>query len=131
MEMKISFPGGLRADASYGDVTVRTDQSVKAGGDGSAPEPFALFLASIGTCAGVYVLGFCQARKIPTDGIELVQRTSFDPKTHRLTHVALEVRVPPSFPEKYREALARAAASCAVKKAIADPPEFEIRTVVA
>jgi len=130
MEIKISFPGGQKVDAAIGNFVVHTDQSVKAGGDGEHPEPFAYFLASLGTCAGIYVLVFCQKRNIPTDEIELIQRMDFDDKTHRLTKVSLEILVPDSFPEKYHKALARAAGSCAVKKVMETPPEFVIETVV-
>ena len=131
MEIKISLSGNKRVDAHVGQFVIKTDQSKEVGGEGSAPEPYSLFLASIGTCAGIYVVGFCNARKIPTDGIELVQTVDFDPSPpHKLLQVGLEVHVPPSFPEKYHKALARAAASCAVKKAILDPPEFDVRTVV-
>jgi ribosomal protein S12 methylthiotransferase accessory factor len=131
MELKITLGGNKRVDAQVGTFLVRTDQSREAGGDGSAPEPFTLFLASIGACAGIYVVFFCEARKIPTDGIELVQRVDFDPSPpHRLRRVGLEIHVPPGFPEKYRDPLARAASSCAVKKAILDPPEFDVRTVM-
>ena len=131
MEIKISLSGNKRIDAQVGQFVIRTDQSKEVGGEGSAPEPYSLFLASIGTCAGIYVVGFCNARQIPTDGIELVQKMDFDPSPpHKLLQVDLEVHVPPSFPEKYHKALARAASSCAVKKAILDPPEFDVRTVV-
>jgi putative redox protein len=130
MEMRITFAGGQRVDASFGGFTVHTDQSVKAGGGGEHPEPFAYFLSSLGTCAGIYTLVFCQKRGIPTEGIELLQKVDFDPKTHALTRVALEIRVPGSFPEKYRDAVARAAAACAVKKAIESPPELTVETVV-
>ena len=57
MEMIIDFPGGARVDAHFGQYTVHTDQPPQGGGDGSAPTPFALFLSSMGTCAGIYVLG--------------------------------------------------------------------------
>jgi len=129
MELVISFPGGKRVDAQVGDFTLRTDQPKDHGGDGSAPEPFALFLASIGTCAGIYVVGFCQARKISTEGIRIVQRTENDPQSGRLLRVSLEVQVPPDFPAQYRDAVARAAGACKVKKTLFDPPEFTIATV--
>lgn len=74
MEMTISFPGGSRVDASFDGFTVPTDQPVMGGGEGSAPTPFAVFLSSIGTCAGIYVLGFCKQRALPTDGIRIVER---------------------------------------------------------
>jgi ribosomal protein S12 methylthiotransferase accessory factor len=130
MEITIRFPGGARVDAEYGPHTIRTDQPVHAGGQGSAPAPFALFLASIGTCAGIYVLGFCQRRGLPTDGIEIGQRVEADPATGMVTKIALDIRVPPSFPEKYHEALIRAASQCAVKKHLEAPPAIEVATVV-
>ncbi len=71
MEMTIDFPGGARVDAHFGSFVVPTDQPPQGGGQGSAPTPFATFLSTIGTCAGIYVLGFCQQRGIPTEGIRL------------------------------------------------------------
>ncbi len=128
-EMVVSFPGGKRVDASYGEFTVETDQSVEGGGNGSAPEPFGLFLVSLATCAGIYVLGFCQKRNIPTDGIRLVQRLERDGE-QKIETVAISIEVPPDFPEKYHPALERVAAKCAVKKMMESPPEFKIQTVV-
>jgi putative redox protein len=128
-EMTVAFPGGKKVDATFGGFTVVTDQSEKNGGDGSAPEPFDLFLASLATCAGIYVLGFCQKRDIPTDGIRLVQRLDRD-EEKKIVRIAISIEVPASFPEKYHEALVRVAAKCAVKRTIESPPEFAIETVV-
>jgi len=130
MDINITFSGGKRVDAEVKGFTIKTDQSAPNGGEGSAPEPFTLFLASIGTCAGIYVLGFCQARSIPTDGIKVTQHVEFDPEKNRLSKVQIDIRVPPSFPEKYLEAVRRAAETCAVKKAIFDPPELIVQTQV-
>ena len=131
MDMIISFPGGARVDAEFGGLTVKTDQPPQGGGDGSAPTPFATFLASIGTCAGIYVLGFCKQRGLPADGIRIVQQTERDPATGLVGTIRLNIEVPPSFPEKYYDALIRAADQCAVKKHLEHPPAFEVRTVVA
>jgi putative redox protein len=128
MEMIIDFPGGARVDAHFGQYTVHTDQPPHGGGDGSAPTPFAVFLASMGTCAGIYVLGFCRQRGLPTDGIRIVQRMHSNPMTGMVGKVDLEIQVPPSFPEKYRPSLIRSAELCAVKKHFEQPPVFEITT---
>lgn len=122
MDIRITFPGGKRVDAQLGDRTIHTDQSPEHGGEGSAPEPFELFLASLATCAGLYVLGFCQARQLPTAGIEIVQRQLFDEASGKLTHIELELVLPADFPEKYRAAVVRAAAGCKVKKTLVTPP---------
>jgi ribosomal protein S12 methylthiotransferase accessory factor len=126
MSIRVTFPGGKKVDADLGNRVIRTDQSVEHGGDDTAPEPFELFLTSLATCAGVYVLGFCQARGIATESIELIQRHSFDEATHRLTRVELEIALPPDFPQKYRVAVERAAAGCRVKKALSSPPELVV-----
>jgi len=127
MDIDITFPGGKRVDARAGNFTIATDQPVEDGGEGSAPAPFTLFLASLATCAGLYVLGFCRARNLATDGIRLVQRTEND-AGGKLARVTIEVHVPPDFPERWREGVAHAAAACKVKKTLADPPAFVVVT---
>lgn len=130
MDMKITFPGNKRVAADYHGFSILTDQPLQGGGDNSAPAPFDLFLASLGTCAGIYVLGFCQQRGLPTEGIELIQRHEYNMEKRMIGRISIDIVVPPEFPEKYREALVHTASLCAVKKHIQDPPEFEITTVV-
>ena len=129
-EMVVSFPGGKRVDASFDGLTVETDQSVEDGGEGIVPAPYDFFIASLATCAGVYVLGFCQNRDIATDGIRLVQRLVRDDDKKKIVEVVIDIEVPPHFPEKYYSALERVAAKCTVKRTIESPPEFTIKTVV-
>lgn len=124
MEMEIVFPGGLQVDAVMGDLVIETNQ------DGSAPAPFGLFLASIGTCAGIYVASFCQQRGLPTEDIRIVQRTHTDPATRMVGQVELDIQLPPNFPEQYKEAVIRSASLCAVKKHLESPPRFDVYTSV-
>lgn len=127
-EMEIVFPGNKRVDAIFNGTVVRTDQPVQAGGDGTAPAPFDLFLASIGTCAGIYVLGFCQARGIPTDGIKLIQKMNYNYQKRLFDKIEVEIQLPPDFPEKYKAAVIHAADNCAVKKHLLNPPEIVVKT---
>ena len=126
MEMEITFPGGVRVDANFGGFTLKTDQPIQGGGQGSAPTPFATFLASIGACAGIYVLGFCQQRGIPTKDIKIVQRMHSDRMTGLVGQIDLEIQLPPDFPAKYKDAVIRSADQCAVKKHLEHPPVFNI-----
>ena len=129
-ELVVTFPGNRRVDARIGAHLIRTDQPAASGGDDGAPSPYDLFLASIGTCAGVYVVGFCQKRQLPTDRLRLRQVNEFDPESGVLASVALTIEVPPDFPEKYREALVRVADQCAVKRDLQAHPAFQVTTVV-
>jgi len=130
MEMIIDFPGGARVDAHFGPYTVMTDQPPMGGGTASAPTPFALFLASLGTCAGIYVLGFCNQRGLPTEGIRIIQRVQTDRSTGKTENIELEIQVPPTFPDKYYSALIRSAEQCKVKQLIENPPTFNVFTNV-
>lgn len=118
----ISFPGGAQVDAEVGGLIIETDQ------DGSAPSPFALFLASMGTCAGIYVLSFCQQRGLPTKEIRIRQSMVSDPATHMISQVNLDIDLPEDFPKKYTSALIRSAQLCAVKRHLENPPKFKIET---
>jgi putative redox protein len=127
MNMIIDFPGGQKVDAHFGPFAVSTDQP-SFGYQPEAPTPFATFLASLGTCAGIYVLGFCQQRGISTEGIRIVQSLESNPMTRMVTKVKLDIQLPPDFPEKYKTAVIRSAEQCAVKKHFETPPQFEIST---
>lgn len=129
--MVVRFPGGKKVDALYGGFTIRTDQPVGAGGEGSAPQPFDVFLASIATCAGIYVKGFCDSRGLDTVGLGLEMKIERDPAGRRVAKLAIEIQLPPGFPEGHREAVIRAAELCAVKKHIHQPPAFEVTAVTA
>jgi ribosomal protein S12 methylthiotransferase accessory factor len=122
--MEIVFPGGARVDAIANGMVITTNQ------DGTAPAPFGLFLASIGTCAGIYVLSFCKQRGLPTDNIRIIQRMDMNPVTHMIEHIELDIQLPPDFPEQYKDAVVRSAELCAVKKHLENPPAFDVHVSV-
>jgi len=128
MELIVQFDGNKKVNAELNGNVIKTDQPVQGGGEGSAPTPFDLFLASIGTCAGVYVKGFCDQRGISTDGIKIVQHLNYNPTSRLFDKIDLEIQVPAEFPEKYKEAVINAANLCAVKKHLQNPPEFDVYT---
>lgn len=123
MEMTIRLAGGGRVDAFYRDQSIATAQ------DGSAPAPFELFLASIGTCAGLYVARFCEERSIPPEGVTIRQNVVWNAASRRVDRIEIDIVLPDGFPERYRDAVVRAARTCAVKQALESPPEITVRTV--
>lgn len=128
MSMKITFPDGVKVAAEYGSHNIMTDQPERNGGEDSAPAPYDLFLASIGTCSGFFAMRFCQNRDIPTDDLSMTLDLERNPETKRLDKIKMEIQLPTGFPEKYKKAIIRATEECAVKKVITDPPEFVITT---
>ena len=125
-EMMVDFPGGKRVVARYNGFAIDTDQSSDNGGNGSAPEPYDLFLASLATCAGVYALGFCQRRDLPTSGLRVAMSWRREETSRRMAEIAIRVETGPDFPEKYLKPLERAISQCSVKKTLLDPPELTV-----
>ncbi len=126
--MEITFGEGKVVKAKVGDHMIITDQPLDNGGGNSAPAPFDLYLASIGTCAGIYVKSFCNRRNISTHNIKIIQSVEFDNQTGLPSNIRLDIKLPADFPEKYKEALINTADLCAVKKSIKSPPQFQITT---
>jgi putative redox protein len=126
MSMEVRVPGGLKVEAVYRGNVIPTDQPEHAGGEGTAPAPFDLFLASIATCAGLYALIFCQQRGLSTEGLGLTMEMVRDPERHRIGRIELRLQLPEGFPEKYRQAIVRAMDQCAVKRHMVEAPEFAI-----
>ena len=124
-DIKVTFPGGLRVDAEYKGRVIQTDQPVYQGGEGTAPAPFDLFLASLATCAGFYVITFCQKRGVSTESASLVMKTEKNPESKRIEKISIEIQLPPEFPEKYKSAVIKAVDTCTVKAHILNPPQFE------
>jgi putative redox protein len=128
--MEITFDGGKVITAHLNGHIIRTDQPVKSGGGDTAPAPFELFLASIGTCAGIYVKSFCDHREIPSENIKIIQSLEFDKETKLPSNIRLDIQLPSDFPEKYKAAVINAAELCLVKKTINNPPSFEVVTTI-
>jgi putative redox protein len=124
--MEITFDGGKVVTAHSHGHSIMTDQPLDNGGGDTAPAPFELYLASIGTCAGVYVKSFCDNRQIPTDKIKIVQKTEFSKETGLPVDITIDIQLPADFPEKYRASVISVAELCKVKKSILSPPVFKV-----
>ena len=126
--MKIYFAGKKKVYADFNGYTVQTDQGIQSGGEADFPEPFQLFLASLGTCAGIFVKGFCDQRGIPTDHIYLTQEHQFNHEKRMLGKIDIVIYIPAGFPEKYEPALVQTASLCTVKRHLKEEIEITVST---
>jgi len=127
MDLEVTFPGGKRVEARYGGFTIAADKSVEDGGQGAAPPPFDLFLASLGTCAGMNLVYFFERRGLSPKGARLVMKMELDAEGYMVVKITTEVHLPPDFPPEFRERLLRAVDACYVKKHVLHPPAFETK----
>ena len=127
--MEIYFEGKKKVFASVNGHTIKTDQAIPSGGDGEYPEPFTLFLAALGTCAGIYVKSFCDQRGISAENIRLTQAQSFNPVKKIIDQIEIQIHVPADFPEKYEKAVIQTASLCAVKRHLKEDIDVKVTVV--
>lgn len=120
--IEVRFPGGRKVEAAFDGYRVVTDQPASSGGEGIAPSPFDLFLASVATCAGFYALRFCQERNLDTDGLKVSMETERDASRKKIVELKIAIDLPEKFPERYREAILRSVSQCPVKRHLEEPP---------
>lgn len=130
MQIEISFGGNKKVNASVNGHIINTDQPQDSGGDNTAPTPYELFLASLGTCSAVFIKFYCDNRKIPADKIKIIQKTEFNKTTHLASKINFEIQFPSDFPKEHIEAVKNVAALCKVKKQLQAPPQFDITTTI-
>lgn len=126
MTVDVAFEDNMRIAARMGGQTIDTGQPVKDGGDGLAPSPFDLFVASLATCAGVYARRFLEARKLSERGLGLSLECRFHEQRFQIVQMRYLLTLPEGFPEKLTDALVRSIDLCTVKKHVTDPPQFSI-----
>ncbi len=125
-DIPIELVSKRRINATVHGHLIRTDQPITRGGNDDAPSPFDLFLASIGTCAGLSVQAFCVKRDLAFENIGIVERVALDDHGI-LTGVDLEISVPATFPKRYLPALEKVVAQCAVARSVLARPTFSVR----
>lgn len=125
---KVGFPGNKKVDVAFKNFEIKTDQTVKNGGDETAPEPFAIFLSSLAACAGIYAKSFCDTRSISTDNMQLFLDVSFKKGQTYMEEINIRLQVNTDFPEKYIKPVIKAMEGCAVKNQL--HPDIRTHTSV-
>ncbi len=125
---KVTFPGNKKIDVKFDKFEIKTDQAKESGGDETAPEPFDVFISSIGACAGIYAKSFCDIRKIPTENMHIFVDVAFIEGQKLMEKLNITLYVNQQFPEKYIKAVIKTMNSCAVKKQL--HPDIKTNTAV-
>jgi len=108
----VTHVSGLRFSARIRSHTLIVDQTLKGGGEDSAPTPIELLGASLGSCIAFYVHQFFLARQLPTDGlrVEVAQHGAKNPA--RISSFDVRVILPDNVPPRERELVERLIAAC-------------------
>ena len=122
----VTWDGGVRFTADVHGHKVKVDQPVQAGGGDTAPSPLELLPASLGTCVAYFVQRFLDARGLSPEGLTVTVTASGASNPHRIGEFDVQVGIPGGVPEKYRDAVLRAAETCTVHNTLEHAPAVRI-----
>ena len=129
ISVKAELGVGKKITATTGGFSIETDMGPACGGEGTAPEPFDLFFASLTSCAALYARNFCEARDISIEGLILELKVEKNDDKGLWDQLTFELTLPTHFPEKYRNAIIKAMDACTVKKHIVNPLHFTTNSI--
>jgi len=122
----VTWDGGVRFTADIRGHKVSVDQPPQGGGQDTAPMPLELLPASLGTCVALFVQQFLVTRGIDATGMKVEVTAHGAPNPHRIGRFEVAVNIPGGVPEKYRDAVRRAAEGCTVHHTLSHGPEIEV-----
>ena len=108
---------------------VLSDQPKENGGADKAMTPSELFLASLGTCVGYYVVQFCDTRNLDTSDLCIQVDGEILPNPGRVGRIAIRIRLPFKLEQEKTKALIRAATHCTIHNTLQYPPEVRVEVV--
>ena len=122
----VTWDGGVRFTADVRGHKVHVDQPPQSGGEDSAPTPLELVPTSLGTCVAYFVQRFLNARGLSSEGLTVTVGSADAANPHRIGAFDVDVQIPGGVPEKYRDAVLRAAETCTVHSTLVHHPAVHI-----
>lgn len=122
----VTWDGGLRFTADIRGHRLTVDQPREQGGADAGPMPIELLPASLGTCVALFVKQFLVTRDLDPAGLTVEVTAHGATNPHRLGRFEVRVSIPGGVPEKYRDAVRRAAESCTAHHTLTHAPEIAL-----
>lgn len=125
--LQITYEGGRRFTSVFAETNtvIPSDQLPSSGGNGTAPEPFQLFLAALASCAAVYIQGYCDKRGIDWSGISLRMKGDWNDTRRLYDSIHFEVSSASGLPDATMALIEMAIRRSAVFRQVEHATTFE------
>ena len=124
---EVKYIDGKKFSAQNRAHTVIIDQPKDGGGQDQGPTPPELFVDSLGSCIGVYVLAFCKNTGLNPDGMRIIlDWEKAADKPARIQKISAKIELPNADAGARSAALLKVAESCLIHETIRHQPEITI-----
>ena len=124
---EVKYIDGKKFSAQNRTHAVIIDQPKDGGGQDQGPTPPELFVDSLGSCVGVYVLAFCKNTGLNPDGMRIIlDWEKAADKPARIQKISAKIELPNADAGARSAALLKVAESCLIHETIKHQPEITI-----
>ncbi len=124
---EIKYINGKKFSAQNRTHTIIIDQPKEGGGEDQGPTPPELFIDSLGSCIGVYVLAFCKNTGLDSSGMKInLEWEKASDKPSRIKTISAKIYLPNADVGARKAALLKVAESCLVHETIRSHPDIKI-----
>lgn len=124
--MIVKYDGGMKFVAYHRGLALVSDQPEDGGGENTALNPTEIFVASLGMCVGVYVVGFAKRHDLPVDGLAIAVEYEYAEHPRRISAISVRAKMPAPLPHQQLAALQRVAESCLVHRTLLAVPKITV-----
>jgi uncharacterized OsmC-like protein len=124
-----SSAGNLAFSASVRSHRVFTDQTVRGGGNDSAPTPLELLSAALASCVALHVFQFCEGKGFDAQDLAVEVKPLWRENPGRIARLDIVLHIPDTIPASYRDAIDEVVRGCPVYQTFAHAPAMECRQV--
>ena len=128
--MKITYNGKKEFTVTIRNHTFTVDQPEDNGGDNIGPTPPEIFAASLGTCIGVYVTSYCNAKGINCKGISFDVDWMFSEEHEKINNISVNINMPDESYKIREKAILKAAEHCLIHNTLNSNPQIVVAVKV-
>jgi uncharacterized OsmC-like protein len=108
----VTHLGGEKFSIRIRSHEIIVDQTVRGGGDDSAPTPLELLGASLGSCIAYYIRQFLHTRSLPSADLRVEVSNTREKNPSRIDAFQVKVILPADIPARYMPMIERVLETC-------------------
>ncbi len=129
MEMFLAHKGKKKFVVAARGHQIIVDQPLEQEGNDEGMTPPEIFIASLATCMGVYILNYCKNSGINPNDMTLNIKWEKASNPARIGNVKVDIKLPRYKNMEREQAIIKVAEHCLVHNTINMPPEISINLV--
>lgn len=129
MEMKIAYKGQKKFTITNRGHQILVDQLLEEDGTDKGMTPPELFIASLATCMGTYIIKHCNNIGINSSGMLLSVNWEKASNPARIGNIRVDINLPKMEAGDDKKAIIKVAELCLVHNTIQNPPKININLV--